>query len=118
VPHAAALRLLEGRWRGTPVSERLDVDAAMQTFRAAQSRSMWELLSSLQPPLLVVRSGNSVLVTDAERDRYRQLFPGAELVDFDDSPHDIFRPDRQRYPRLVHDHVERVDRSPGPIADQ
>jgi non-heme chloroperoxidase len=109
VPHAASLRLLEGRWRGTPVHERLDVDAAMRQFHAAQERSMWEPLSRLQPELLVVRSGNSVLVTDADRARYQQLFPGAELVDFADSPHDIFRPDRERYPRLVRDHVDRVD---------
>ena len=110
MPHAASLRLLEGRWRGTPVHERLDVDAAMRTFLAAQSRSMWEPLSLLQPALLVVRSGNSLLVTDADWTRYRRLFPGAELVDFDDSPHDIFRPDRDRYPRLVRDHVNRADR--------
>ena len=41
--------------------------------------------------------------------RYRQLFPGAQLISFDDSPHDIFRPDRGRYP-TSHDHVDRVDR--------
>ncbi len=109
VPHAASLRLLEGRWRGTPVHERLDVDAAMRTFHAAQERSLWEPLSRLQPRLLVVRSGNSVLVTDTDWARYQQLFPGVELVDFVDSPHDIFRPDRERYPRLVRDHVDRVD---------
>jgi len=110
VPHAASLRLLEGRWRGTPVRELLDVDAATRTFRAAQTRSMWEPLSRLQPPLLVIRSGNSVLVTDADWARYRELFPGVQLVDFGDSPHDIFRPDRERYPRLVRDHVDRADR--------
>ena len=110
VTHAASLHLLEGRWRGTPVHERLDVDAAMQTFHAAQSRSMWEPLSRLQPALLVVRSGNSVLVNDADWARYRELFPGVQLVDSDDSPHDIFRPDRERYPRLVRDHDDRVDR--------
>jgi non-heme chloroperoxidase len=109
--HAASVRLLEGRWRGTPVRERLDSAAAMRTFAAAQERSMWDPLSRLQPPLLVVRSGNSVLVTDADWARYRQLFPGAELVDFADSPHDIFRPDRERYPRLVRDLVDRVDRA-------
>jgi non-heme chloroperoxidase len=112
VPHAASLRLLEGRWRGTPVHERLDVDAAMRQFHAAQERSMWEPLSRLHPPLLVVRSGKSVLVTDADCARYQQLFPGVALVDFDDSPHDIFRPDRERYPRLVRDHVDRVDQRP------
>jgi non-heme chloroperoxidase len=89
----------------------MDGHAATQTFLAAQARSMWEPLSRLQPPLLVVRSGNSVLVSDVDWARYRQFFPGAQLVDFDDSPHDIFRPDRGRYPRLVRDHVDRVDRS-------
>lgn len=103
--------LLDGHWRGTPVRDRIDGHAATQTFLAAQARSMWEPLSRLQPPLLVVRSGNSVLVSDVDWARYRQLFPGAQLVDFDDSPHDIFRPDRGRYPRLVRDHVDRVDRS-------
>ncbi len=33
--------------------------------------------------------------------RYEQMFPHAQLVEFPDSPHDIFRPDRGRYPRLV-----------------
>ncbi len=41
--------------------------------------------------------------------RYRTLFPHAQLVEFPDSPHDIFRPDRGRYPRLVSEHVDRAD---------
>jgi non-heme chloroperoxidase len=102
-------RLLDGRWRGTPVKDRLDERAALQTFRAAQRRSFWESLSQLQLPLLVVRSGNSVLIDDADWARYRQLFPDANLVEFDDSPHDIFRPDRGRYPLLVRDHVDRAE---------
>lgn len=111
VPTAAASRhLLDGSWRGTPVSARVDGQAATATFLAAQARSMWESLAELQLPLLVVRSGNSVLISDADWARYRQLFPDAQLVDFDDSPHDIFRPDRGRYPGLVRDHVDRVDR--------
>ena len=65
---AASSRLLDGRARteGTPVRERLDARAATETFRAAQARSMWEPLARLQYPLLVVRSGNIVLVGDAD----------------------------------------------------
>ncbi|CAN5719493.1 hypothetical protein BH09ACT7_BH09ACT7_09540 [soil metagenome] len=107
VTSTEAQNLIDGRWRGTPVRERLDAEAAVQTFRAAQERSMWEPLSRLRVPLLAVRSGITGLVTDADWSRYRQLFPGAHLVDFEDSPHDIFRPDRGRYPRLVRDHVTR-----------
>jgi non-heme chloroperoxidase len=94
-------RLLDGRWRGTPVRDRLDYDAAVKTFRAAQGRSFWEPLSELQLPMLVVRSPNSPLIDDTAWDRYRQLFPSAERHEFHDSPHDIFRPDRGRFPKLV-----------------
>jgi hypothetical protein len=55
--------------------------------------------------LLVARSTSSSIIGDADWVRYRRLFPTARLVEFDDSPHDIFRPDRGRYPRLVREHV-------------
>lgn len=100
-------RLLDGRWRGTPVRERLDYDAAVKTFRAAQGRSFWEPLSELAPPMLVVRSPNSPLVDDTAWERYKQSFPSAQLHEFLDSPHDIFRPDRARYPKLVRELTDR-----------
>lgn len=104
-----ARSLLDGRWRGTPVRERLDKDAAEKTFAAAQERSMWGRLARQQLPLLAVRSGERFLVGDAQWSRYRTLFGHAHLVEFPDSPHDIFRPDRARYPRLVCQHVDRAD---------
>lgn len=99
-------RLLGGRWRGTPVRDRLDYDAAVKTFRAAQGRSFWDELAALQRPMLVVRSPNSPLVDDATWARYRQSFPSAQFHEFHDSPHDIFRPDRSRYPKLVRELAE------------
>lgn len=102
-------RLLDGRWRGTPVIERLDVDAANKTFAAAEERSMWGRLAREQLPLLAVRSSERFLVDDAQWARYRRRFPHAHLVEFPDSPHDIFRPDRGRYPRLISEHVNRAD---------
>lgn len=104
-----AHRLLTGRWRGSAVADRLDVAAAQLTFEAARSQSLWTALAHNGIPLLAVRSGGSVLVGDGDWARYRELFPEAELVEFDESPHDIFRPDRARYPRLVRAHAERAD---------
>ena len=52
-------------------------------------------------------AATAFLVGDRRWARYKALFPHAHLVEFDDSPHDIFRPDRGRYPRLVHEHVNR-----------
>jgi non-heme chloroperoxidase len=109
LPPELSRRLLDGRWRGTPVSERLDVDAANKTFRAAQERSLWESLARQQLPLLAVRSRERFLVGETQWSRYRTLFPHAQLVEFPDSPHDIFRPDRGRYPRLVSEHADGAD---------
>jgi pimeloyl-ACP methyl ester carboxylesterase len=109
LPNDVSRFLLDGRWRGSPVSERIIRDAGMKIFEAARDRSFWEALARLQLPLLVIRSGNSVLVGEEEWARYKRLFPHARLVEFDDSPHDIFRLDRGRYPRLVKEHVDRAD---------
>jgi pimeloyl-ACP methyl ester carboxylesterase len=107
LPDAHIHRLLDGRWRGSPVRERLNYDAAVKTFRAAKGRSFWEPLSRMQSPLLVVRSPTSPLVDDGAWARYKRVFPTAQLHEFHDSPHDIFRPDRGRFPRLVRDLTDR-----------
>jgi pimeloyl-ACP methyl ester carboxylesterase len=107
LPDAHVHQLLNGRWRGTPVRERLDYQAGINTFRAARGWSFWEQLSRLQLPLLVVRSPSSPLIDDDAWARYKWLFPDAQLHEFHDSPHDIFRPDRGRYPKLVRELTNR-----------
>ncbi|RAV13890.1 alpha/beta hydrolase [Mycolicibacterium sp. GF69] len=109
LPEDVSAFLLDGRWRGTAVHERINRAAGEKTFRAARSQSFWEPLAQWQPPLLVVRSPNSPLISDAAWDRYRELFPTATLHVFANSPHDIFRPDRERYPALVRAHIDTVD---------
>lgn len=101
--------VLDGRWRGTPVHERIDRDAALATLSAAVSRSLWEPLAQWAPPLLAVRSPTGPIVDDTAWARYHREFPGARLHEFADSPHDIFRPDRGRYPSLVRELVESVE---------
>lgn len=117
LPDEISKFLLDGRWRGTPVHERVNRAAGEAIFRAARSQSFWEGLAQWQPPLLVVRSPNSPLISDAAWGRYRRLFPTAALHVFPDSPHDIFRPDRERFPDLVRAHIDTVDADP-PISAQ
>jgi non-heme chloroperoxidase len=109
LPEEVRVRLLDGRWRGTPVHDRVDREAGMATFRAARPQSFWEPLAQWQPPLLVVRSPSSTLIDDDAWTRYRTLFPTARLHVFEESPHDVFRPDRGRYPTLVREFVDSVD---------
>lgn len=109
LPDATSAFLLDGRWRGTPVSERVDRHAGGAIFGAARRQSFWEPLAHWQPPLLVVRSPTSPLIDEAAWARYHDLFPSAALHEFPDSPHDIFRPDRGRFPALVREHVDAAD---------
>jgi non-heme chloroperoxidase len=111
LPDEVRSRLLDGRWRGTPVHDRVDRAAGMATFDAARAQSFWEPLAQWQPPLLVVRSPASPLIDDAAWARYREEFPAARLHVFEDSPHDVFRPERGRYPTLVRGHVDAVDQT-------
>jgi pimeloyl-ACP methyl ester carboxylesterase len=108
LPDDVILGLLDGRWRGTPVSTRVDRQAGIATLRSARAQLLWEPLARWQPPLLVVRSPSTPVVDDAAWERYRSLFPAARMHEFADSPHDIFRPDRGRYPLLVREHVDSV----------
>lgn len=108
LPDDVIIGLLDGRWRGTPVSERVDRQAGIATLRSARAQLLWEPLARWQPPLLVVRSPSTPVVDDVAWKRYRSLFPTARMHEFADSPHDIFRPDRGRYPLLVREHVDSV----------
>jgi pimeloyl-ACP methyl ester carboxylesterase len=94
---------------GAVVDAVTDGPVHVVTFSRGTSCAVAWALAQLGFPLLVVRCGESVLVGDEQWARYRRLFPHAELVEFHDSPHDIFRPDRGRYPRLVQQHTDRAD---------
>ncbi|MCF6388256.1 alpha/beta fold hydrolase [Mycobacterium sp. MBM] len=121
LPTQIAARVLDGRWRGTPVHQRVDRQAAVATFAAAVSRSFWEPLAQWGPPLLVIRSPTSTVIDQPAWARYREVFPAARLHEFPDSPHDIFRPDRGRYPGLVRELAEWADHeasTTGPEAGQ
>ncbi|ORA03915.1 alpha/beta fold hydrolase [Mycolicibacterium bacteremicum] len=109
LPAEHTTAVLDGRWRGTPVHERLDRTAALATLDAAVARSLWEPLAHWNPPLLAVRSPTGPIVDDATWARYRAVFPDARLHEFADSPHDIFRPDRGRFPGLVRQLIDAVD---------
>lgn len=105
VPVEANERFLNGRWRGTPVLERLDRQAAEATFGAAQNRTYWDELERMQIPVLAVRSSSPGPMLDDDWERYGQL-ARCQRVTFNDAGHDIFRGDRLRFIDLVRAHID------------
>jgi pimeloyl-ACP methyl ester carboxylesterase len=104
-------RMWEGRWRGTPNSERVQRHALAGIQASSQPRELWDAVGGMALPVLVARGGDGSFVDDAAADRYRAAIPDVEIIDIPGSGHDIFRPSRSAYPRAVLDFIAR--RAPG-----
>jgi non-heme chloroperoxidase len=100
---------MASNWRGTPVADRISPVAVSGIARESVGRPFWEELAGWDIPVLVVRSASGGPVTDEDWERYRTDLPGAKLVTFHDSPHDIFRPERMSYPLLVLENIARAE---------
>lgn len=103
LPREVGHRLVESTWRGTPVTERLDTSAVGEMFDASEARPLWHVVEALverDVPVTVVRSTAPAPINDDDWERYGRI-GGVRMLCYDDSPHDIFRPDRTRFPRLV-----------------
>jgi hypothetical protein len=54
----------------------------------------------------------------ASRARYRERIPGIEIVDFEGSGHDLWRPDPHAFGRTLREFFARVDAAPTRGANQ
>jgi pimeloyl-ACP methyl ester carboxylesterase len=111
LPPEFADRMWQGRWRGTPNSERVAHHALVGIQQDSRSRELWDDLGSLGVPVLVARGGDGSFVDDDVADRYRKAVPDIEVVDIPGSGHDVFRPSRIGYPEAVREFIAR--RAPG-----
>jgi len=103
-----ALEFLRGRWRGTPVASRIREAALVGIVRESVERRYEDEVARLGIPTVVVRSGapgpdGQPFVNDVEQERWRRA--GADIVTFEASGHDIFRPDPLAFPLLVRAHT-------------
>jgi non-heme chloroperoxidase len=97
-------KFMEGRWRGAPVLTRIREVALSGIARESVERRYYHELGELAKPMLVVRSGAALphghlFIDEDEQAAYRRA--GAEIVTFEDSPHDLFRNEPTRFPSLV-----------------
>lgn len=115
---AAEVRLpeefVESQWqstfRGRPMSERLPRLVVEQVVAESRGRELWDRLTHLPCPLLVVRpGGRGGILTDEDIQRYRAVRPDVEVAVVPDAPHDLFRPDRLFFPKLISDFADRVE---------
>ncbi|MDP8959597.1 MAG: alpha/beta hydrolase [Actinomycetota bacterium] len=72
---------------------------------------LWDRLGNIDCPTLIMYGGRleaSLLPEDAAR--YRQVLPQATLVEFEDSDHEVWKPDYQRFMGEIERFLEELDR--------
>lgn len=99
------------KWRGRPMNERMTPEAIDGVFAESEDVEMFAELGALGVPVLLVRGTEpGAIVTDELAERYRAAVPGIEIVAFDGSGHDLWRPDPHRFGRTLREFFARVDR--------
>lgn len=102
------------KWRGRPMNERMTPLAIDGVFAESEDVEMFAELGALGVPVLLVRgTAPGAIVTDELAGRYRATVPGVEIVDFDGSGHDLWRPDPHRFGRTLREFFDRVDATAG-----
>lgn len=106
---------INGRWRGTSVLSRITLTALEGIAKASVNRRYWAEVAKVPSPIQVARAGVSrdghMLLSDDTVREFRAAVPQLEIVEFADSPHDIFRPDPTRYPKMVAEFTRRAERT-------
>ena len=70
---------------------------------------LWSELGALTCPVLLVVGGLSPSVSAADLERYRRSLPDLRVEVFDDSGHEVFRPDYERFMLLVEGFLAELD---------
>lgn len=103
--YPAVSRRLTDRW-----AEQTEPFAASRgipehVIRAMISESttveLWEDIERITRPVLLIVGGQSPYVTEENLARYRKAWPHLQLEVFEDSGHEVFRPDYERFMQVI-----------------
>lgn len=70
---------------------------------------LWGAVGALRCPVLLVVGGKSPGVSAEERERYRDALPDLRIEVFEDAGHEVFRPDYERFMRLIERFLAELD---------
>lgn len=111
--YAPRHRKIAETWFGLAMPHALESGVSEHVVRAMIDESeeidLAPDLTSVRVPVLVVVGGMSHHVPEPERNRYREAVPHLQLVVFEDSGHEVFKPDYEKFMRLVEEFLVSVD---------
>lgn len=80
-----------------------------QLSAESEAVELWNDLSVITCPVLIVKGGQSPSLSDEDLERYRSALPQAQIEVVEDSGHEIYKPDYERFMRLVERFLSRLD---------
>lgn len=79
--------------------------------RDAKTVELWEGVATITSPVLLITGGQSNYVTEEALSRYREALPQLQLEVFEDSGHEVYRPDYERFMRTIEQFLRSIDRN-------
>lgn len=96
-------------WRGKSLSERMPTHALHGLQKDSRQVSFWDQLSSIACPVLVIRGGKQgAALSKEDANKYLEKIPHSKVVVFEESNHNIFEPDLNRFVDTVKEFFERI----------
>jgi pimeloyl-ACP methyl ester carboxylesterase len=113
--YPARYRAFTSQWVERVLSNPSLSDWKPHAVRAIQRESndvpLWEKLGRIKSPLLVIGGGQpEALLKPEDVEKYHKHAPKAEIIVFNDSGHDVSKPDYDRFIRTITIFLEEVDR--------
>jgi pimeloyl-ACP methyl ester carboxylesterase len=109
LPAEIADQQLRSKIRGVPVSERMSEHAVRAIFAEGREVPLWDRLTELQCPVLVIRGGRkSALVGEELAAQWQESLPSVELVMLPDAGHDLWSRDPDAYLAVLLPFLARV----------
>jgi pimeloyl-ACP methyl ester carboxylesterase len=109
LPAEIADQQLAQKIRGMPISERMSEHAVRSVFADSREVPLWDRLTELQCPVLVIRGGRkSALVGDELAAQWRASLPSVEMVVLSDAGHDLWSRDPDAYLAVLLPFLDRV----------
>ena len=96
-------------WRGRPMTDRVPEPVVEALLADAVAVDLWDELGALDRPVLVIRGGAGGMIDDAIEDRYRGAVRDLRVVCFEESGHDLWSPDPDRFAQTVRGFLDEVE---------
>ncbi len=111
--YPAVSRRLTDTWaeQVKPFAEKRGIPAHVIRAMISESTAveLWEGIERITCPVLLIVGGQSPFVTEEDVERYRKAWPQLQLEIFEESGHEVFRPNYERFMRVIERFLRAID---------